>query len=248
VADGARATWLLAALVVALEIPYPLVHGQARDVLTVATVLTFATASVVHALHTDGVRAAAALVGVAGVGGLAVEMLGVHTGLPFGDYRYTGGLGPSVAAVPVVIGAAWVMMTRPAMAVAATLAGGYAGRVAIAAVALASWDVFLDPQMVDARHWRWSRPTPHLPGVADVPLSNFGGWLLVALVLMAILMAVAPARPARGERPMLALWLWTWVSSALAAAVFFGRPAVAAWGAVAMGTVGVPLVQRMAAR
>ena len=40
-----------------------------------------------------------------------------------------------------------------------------AGRVAVGALALASWDLFLDPQMVDAGHWRWADPLPALPGV-----------------------------------------------------------------------------------
>ena len=44
---------------------------------------------------------------------------------------------------------------------------------------LAAWDVFLDPQMVDDGHWRWADPTPGLPGVDGVPLTNFAGWLLV---------------------------------------------------------------------
>ena len=55
------------------------------------------------------------------------------------------------------------------------------------AAALASWDLFLDPQMVDAGHWRWSDPSPALPGVPTVPLTNYAGWALVALVLMALL-------------------------------------------------------------
>ena len=49
-------------------------------------------------------------------------------------------------------------------------------RVAVAAAALASWDLFLDPQMVDAGHWRWSDPSPALPGVPTVPLTNYAGW------------------------------------------------------------------------
>ncbi len=50
-----------------------------------------------------------------------------------------------------------------------------------AGAALAAWDVFLDPQMVDAGHWTWADPSPGLPGVAHVPLTNFAGWLLVAV-------------------------------------------------------------------
>jgi putative membrane protein len=227
---------------VALQIPYPLLHGHARDVLTVVTVVVFAAASVTHALATRSWRTAAAVLVVFGMGGFAAEVVGVHTGVPFGDYRYTGGLGTDVAAVPLVVALAWAMMAWPAMCVAARLTTGRPARAAVALAALATWDVFLDPQMVDARHWRWLHTDPHLPGIDDVPVSNFGGWLLVSLVLMTAAHIVIRDGSARDDGPMVALWLWTWLSSTVANVAFFHRPAVAGWGFVAMGVVGVPLL------
>lgn len=240
--------WLLVVAVVALEIPYPLVHGDARNALTVLTVVVFAAASLLHAVVTRGVRYAAALVAVAGVGGWLVEVLGVHTGVPFGDYAYAGGLGPQVAGVPVVIGAAWLMMAHPAAVVGVAAARSLSWQIAVATVALAGWDVFLDPQMVDAGHWSWAHPSPHLPGVDAVPLTNFGGWLVVAAAVGTVLVSLARPRRRRGDDPMLVAWLWTWASSTLAAAVFFGRPAGAAWGCAAMGVAGVPLLLRLRRR
>ena len=242
-------TWALAAAVVALQVPYPLVHGHARDALTVATVLVFAAASLLHAARTEGARATAALAMVAVGGGFAAEVVGVHTGIPFGHYRYTGGLGPTLLDVPVVIPLAWAMMTWPALLVAERVTSSRLLRVATAAVALASWDVFLDPQMVDARHWRWTPPFTSLPGIEDVPVTNFGGWLLVSVLLMAVLTAIAPLRARAAEdRPMVALWIWTWLSSTLANLAFFSRPAVAGWGFAAMALVGVPLLRKTFAR
>ena len=34
------------------------------------------------------------------------------------------------------------------------------------------WDLFLDPQMVDAGHWTWRDPTPALPGVPGIPVDQ----------------------------------------------------------------------------
>jgi putative membrane protein len=238
--------WALVALVVATEIPYPLVHGQARDVLTVVTVLVFASASLTHAAVTRSWRTAAAMLAVFGAGGLAAEVVGVHTGVPFGDYGYTGGLGPGVAGVPLVIGLAWLMMAWPSICVAARITTATWARIGTAVVALASWDVFLDPQMVDAGHWRWRHPDPHLPGIGDVPLTNFGGWLLVSMLLMTVAHRLPGQRETRDDGPMVApmvtLWIWTWLSSALANVAFFHHPAVAGWGLLAMGIVGVPLL------
>jgi len=240
------ATLIAVLAVIGLQLPYPLVHGHARDVLTVVTVVVFAAVSLGFAVAARGWRYAIVLAAVGGVGGFAVEVLGVHAGVPFGRYHYDGGLGPRVFGVPLVIGLAWLMMAHPCVVVAERVAATAPGRVVAAAVGLAGWDVFLDPQMVDAHHWHWSDPSPHLPSIDHVPLTNLGGWLLVATLLSAALVAASSRAPRRGdsERPLVVLWVWVWLSSALAALVFFGHPAVAAWGLTAMGLVGVPLLVR----
>jgi uncharacterized membrane protein len=234
----ARLVWTLVGATVLSEIAYPLSAGAVRDRLTVVTVAVFCAASVTHALVTRGPRTAAALVVVTAGGGLAVEAVGTATGYPFGAYTYADSLGPHVLGVPWVIPAAWTMMAWPAWLAAGRLVRRPAARIAVAGWALASWDVFLDPQMVAAGHWTWER--------GDIPLTNYAAWLGVALVMMAVL---APAaRPSGvdvhsgpGDAPMYAVYLWTYASSVLAHAVFLGLPQSAAWGAVAMGPVAIPL-------
>jgi carotene biosynthesis associated membrane protein len=238
----------LAAATVLAQIAYPLVRGRARDALTVLAVLLFFAASASHAAASRSRRTAAALVALACGGGLAVEAVGIRTGLPFGEYYYTGGLGPSLAGVPLVIPLAWAMMAWPAHVVAARLTASRPARVAVAAAALASWDLFLDPQMVDAGHWRWMYPTPALPGVPDVPLSNYLGWAVVALALMAALdrfAADAPRRAGTSDAVPVGMYLWTYASSVLAHAAFFGLTASALWGGVGMGLVALPLARSL---
>jgi uncharacterized membrane protein len=239
--------WVLGAGVVGVQIAFPLTGGG-TPTLTVVSVVLFALASTTHALLTRGPAAAAALVLVAGGGGLLVEAVGLATGLPFGEYRYTDSLGAAVLGVPLVVPAAWTMMAYPALIAGRRLSAAlprYRSRLAttlLGAWALATWDVFLDPQMVAAGHWSWLEPTHTLPGVPGIPVSNFAGWLVVAVVMVAALDRVLPERPVREDRLPLALWLWTFLSSVLAAAVFFGRPSVALVGGVLMGLVGVPLI------
>ena len=244
----------LAVAVVLAQVAYPLTpRGGPRDALTVATVLLFAAASLTHAYSTRGPRAALGLLVVAGGGGLLAESVGVATGVPFGTYDYAGTLGPKLLSVPLVIPLAWVMMAWPALLVAARLCrptegrwtSSRAARVAVAAVALASWDLFLDPQMVDAGHWRWASPSPGLPGVGTVPLTNYAGWAAVALLLMLVLDRVVPLRPSTSDTVPYALYLWTYFSSVLALAAFFGLPAAALWGALGMGTVALPLLRSL---
>ena len=53
-------------------------------------------------------------------------------------------------------------------------------------------------------------------------------------------------RPLRSDAVPYAVYLWTYFSSVLAHAAFFGRPSVAVVGAVVMGVVAVPLALRLA--
>ena len=239
--------WALGGAGVLTQMVFPFTSGG-TTALTVLSVVLLAVASLTHAAATRGPRTALAVLLVAGGGGLLAETVGVHTGVPFGDYAYTGTLGPQLLGVPAIVPLAWAMLAYPALLVARTLVGSRPALVVpLAAWALATWDVFLDPQMVDAGHWRWAHPTPALPGVTGIPLTNYIGWLLVAVLLAALLDRVVPAVAAPDALPH-ALYAWTYLSSVLAHAVFFGRPPVALVGGLLMGTVAVPLLVALARR
>jgi uncharacterized membrane protein len=240
--------WVLLGALVLAQIAYPLTESGVRAGLTVVTVLLGHLLSVSHALVSRGTRAAAALVGTATLGGFAVEAVGVATGFPFGTYDYGGRLGPKLLGVPLIIPLAWTWMAWPAWLAAVRLARSRPARIALAAWGLAAWDLFLDPQMVAERYWTWRDPVPALPGVPGIPIGNYLGWLGFALVLMTALSAAggrAVAGTVAADRPMLALWFWTYASSVLASAVFLGLPASAAWGGVLMGAVVLPLAVRL---
>ncbi len=235
--------WVLALVTILAQIAWPLTHGHTRDVLTVATVVLFFLTSASHAWVTRGFFWTAGWFLISAGTGLAVEVLGTRTGLPFGDYTYADSLGPIVAGVPAVIPLAWAMMSYPALLAARRLVSGPLLTPVVAAVALASWDLFLDPQMVAEGHWTWALDrTPVLIGITNVPAQNFVAWLLVALVLMLMLDRLPRRRGdgAEGDGVPALLYLWTYVSSILLNAVFLHRPGVALWGGIAMGLVAIP--------
>lgn len=240
-----------AAVTVALNIAYPLAGNTGRDRLSVLTVLVFSLASVSGAWAFAGRRAAVTVFLVAAGTGLVAEVVGVSTGIPFGEYSYTDSLGARLAGVPLVVPLAWVMMTWPAWVVGTALAARLSVRRPrvlawlAAAWALASWDLFLDPQMVAAGHWAWTTGrgvAAPLPGVPGIPVSNYLGWLGVSLLVTGALALarVSGSTVGRVPGPATALYLWTWVGGVVANAAFFDRPAVAVVGGVGMGLVGVP--------
>lgn len=221
-----RLLWAGVAVLIGLQITYPLAPGSG---LVIATVLCGFLLSVAHAWLSRGARAALVLVGATTLGGLLVESVGVGTGFPFGQYEYTGALGPRLFGVPLVVPLAWTWLAWPAWLAAGKLVRGWV-RIPVGAVALAAWDLFLDPQMVAAGYWQWAG--------GPIPLTNYLGWLGAALVMMALL----PRAPtSTSDGPMLAVYLWTYYSSVLAHAVFLDLPRSALWGGLGMGVVAVPL-------
>jgi len=70
-------------------------------------------------------------------------------------------------------------------------------------------------------------------------------------VLMALLHRTVRTEPSTVDIVPYGLYLWTYASSVLALAAFFGLPAAALWGGIGMGAVALPLVwslRRPAAR
>ena len=187
-------------------------------------------------------RGRRALVAAAGAVGFGAELLGVATGKPFGHYSYSGKLGPRIGGVPVLAGAAWAMMARPAWVVGGLVARRRATRVAASAGALAAWDVFLDPRMVRDGYWTW----PGGGRYEDVPLSNFLGWLVTGAGVFAAWSLADRDRPSARDDGALALYAWTWVGETFANAVLWRRARVALAGSLAMGAFAVPALARRA--
>ena len=240
---AARVPVALAALPVLLQLGYPLTSGDVRTGLTVVTVAVFAAATLTHAAVHRGVRWAAAYAAVPAGTGLLAEAVGTATGFPFGEYEYTGTLGAELLGVPLVIPVAWAMFAYPCLLVGQALTSSRLGAALVGGWALASWDLFLDPQMVEAGHWRWTDVTASLPGSPDVPISNYLGWVLVGVLMLGLLQLLP--RKTADDRVPAALFLWTYFSSILANLAFFGRPAVAVIGGVGMGVVAIPYVKAL---
>lgn len=249
---GAALAWSLAGVGVALQICYPLSSGAVRDRLTVAVVVALCAACVAHAGAGYGWRLATAMFLMTAGGGFVIEVVGVHAGVPFGGYRYTGSLGPHIADVPLVVGLAWTMLAWPAVLSARRLFAARLGRVLLGGWALCAADLFLDPQMVAAGYWRWADPSTHLPGVPTVPLSNLAGWLAMSIVVSAALNGLLdragrghPGHDRGDDRMAIALYIWLWIGWTVALLAFLRLPGAALWGALGMGVVGAPLAARL---
>lgn len=237
-ASWAWLPWSLALATVALQVCYPLVSGDVRLVVAVATVVSFFLASATHALVWRGLVWTTGFLVVTVGGSLAVEAVGVRTGWPFGVYHYGDALGATVAGVPWVVPLAWSMMAYPALVAARRLTRSMLMRPVLGALVMTGWDLFLDPMMTAEGYWTFDDPSPTLYGVPGIPGLNFAGWFVTSLVLMALLDRL-PRRTVPDGQPTLLL-LWTYAASVLASVLFFDRPWVALYGGLLMGVVVLP--------
>ncbi len=154
---------------------------------------------------------------IGGLIGFAAEILGTHTGFPFGHYEYTAILFPRLFSVPLVLVAAWLLLFA------------YVRQMTINPLIGALWmtaiDLVIDPLAAHTLgFWTWEKGGWYY----DIPWTNFAGWYFVSLLLFAIF-----RRPA--ELDFQAQWL------GLSIILFF---TVIAWGTglVLAGSVGVALL------
>ncbi|MEM7115197.1 MAG: carotenoid biosynthesis protein [Chloroflexota bacterium] len=173
----------------------------------------------------------------------SVEWIGSHTGLPFGRYHYTDVLQPQISGVPLLIPLAWFMMLPSAWAIAERLGTMHfypkkhsqaqtksvlhlSLFALLSGLALTAWDLMLDPQMVGWGLWVWEQPG----GYFGIPWLNFGGWILTAVLLTALI------RPSNLPiQPLLLIYTLTWFLETFGLAFFWGMPGPALVGGVVMG-------------
>ncbi len=133
--------------------------------------------------------------------GFVFEVLGTSTGFLFGKYSYSSLLGQQVLGVPIVVPLAWFVIAYITFSLTLSSYPPYnmsqdKGRnfshikirafilpILLACFGTVAWDLMIDPMFSSYGYWTWeiSSSTPQL---YHVPLSNFLGWFVVALLML----------------------------------------------------------------
>ncbi|MFN3952569.1 MAG: carotenoid biosynthesis protein [Thermaurantimonas sp.] len=120
------------------------------------------------------VRTFGLLIGVYLIGFL-VELIGVNTGFPFGNYTYGSPLGPQVWNTPLIIGLNWYILfsgilylierTRLPILIKSLLGAGL----------MTGADILIEPVAIFLDFWTWENALP--------PSENYIGWFGVSLTM-----------------------------------------------------------------
>jgi putative membrane protein len=219
--------------------------GRARRVLSSVVVVGSFTTTTANAVRRWGGPRAGTAAAATAIGTTAVERVGTATGVPFGRYGYTTALQPQIAHVPAIVPLAWFAIGLPAREAAHAALGARstpATRIALGSAALTAWDLFLDPQMVGEGYWTWARRGVY----RGIPITNFVGWFITGLGVMALLEAVLPpaetARDADGA--LVGEYAYMGVMETIGFAKYFRDPVVAIVGGLGMLPIAATAVAR----
>lgn len=110
--------------------------------------------------------------------GMGVEIVGVNTGLLFGDYVYGENLGLKVFGVPLLIGINWVVLTFLTATICKRFIRHRWQAPICGAVLMVALDFFIEPVAPVFDYWHWE--------AGQAPLRNYLDWFLVSLLMQVL--------------------------------------------------------------
>ncbi|MDP3463768.1 MAG: carotenoid biosynthesis protein [Bacteroidales bacterium] len=120
-----------------------------------------------------------------GVSGYLIELVGILTGLIFGEYSYGDGLGVKLFDVPLMIGVNWSVLVFASAALVDKLKIRIWMKAAMAATMMVLYDFLLEPVAVRFDFWTWSGN--------DIPVQNYIAWWIIAFfMLLGVITRVKP--------------------------------------------------------
>ena len=111
--------------------------------------------------------------------GFTSEVIGIQTGILFGDYSYGTNLGFKLLGVPIVIGLLWGVLAVSSASFLAQFPALKKQAPFLAALLMLGIDYIMEPVAIASDFWSWNG--------AIVPLWNYICWFVIAWILQIIL-------------------------------------------------------------
>jgi putative membrane protein len=134
------------------------------------------TAAIVFYFHADFSYTFILFAILTFLAGYFVEVAGVHTGAIFGNYQYGAALGFKLWDVPLLIGLNWLVLVYCTGIISHQLRVPVAVKIITGALLMVLLDVLIEPIAIKHDWWVWQTDL--------VPLRNYIGWFISALVLL----------------------------------------------------------------
>lgn len=104
--------------------------------------------------------------------GFFVEVLGVNTGIIFGNYIYGEGLGTKVFNTPLIIGLNWLLLVYITASVLENKKLLVPVKIILGAAMMLGYDFIIEQLAPELNMWDWKNNT--------IPVSNYVAWFFIA--------------------------------------------------------------------
>ena len=113
--------------------------------------------------------------GTAFIIGYLLEVIGVASGVLFGEYQYGKTLGWKLFDVPLIIGVNWLILSFSSLGIIGRFISNSFLKVVVASVLMVILDVLIEPVAISLDFWTWTE--------VDVPLQNYIMWFFSAILI-----------------------------------------------------------------
>ncbi|MFM7661433.1 MAG: carotenoid biosynthesis protein, partial [Bacteroidota bacterium] len=110
--------------------------------------------------------------------GFCFELIGVQTGILFGNYSYGTNLGIKFIGVPLIIGLNWAVLTVTSASITEGFSENIVFRMVINSLIMVLFDFFMEPVAMKFDFWSWHSN--------EIPVYNYVCWFLISVILQFI--------------------------------------------------------------
>lgn len=107
--------------------------------------------------------------------GFLVEVIGVSTGVLFGEYTYGATLGFKLFETPLMIGVNWILLSLASFGISSFLLKKQLLIILLSSLLMVLMDVLIEPIAISLDFWTWA--------LGDIPLQNYVMWFFVSLIM-----------------------------------------------------------------
>ena len=107
--------------------------------------------------------------------GFLVEVIGVSTGVLFGEYTYGATLGFKLFETPLIIGVNWILLSLASFGVSSFFLKKQLPIILLSSLLMVLMDVLIEPIAISLDFWTWA--------LGDIPLQNYVMWFFVSLIM-----------------------------------------------------------------
>ena len=104
------------------------------------------------------------------ISGFMIEVLGVNTGWPFGDYTYGKPLGPKIFETPLMIGVNWFILSYCGAMLFRRATSSRILNAIFTGLAITAFDMILEPVAIKLNFWTWD--------AGQIPIQNYITWTI----------------------------------------------------------------------